>query len=161
MPAIQEQDKKTTIEALASQAKNVRIEFVDGGFLGQHGGWLRFSGEGEKSLKELYERFGQEGIDTFNKTYVTSEFEQGIERRTHDLLKSAVNTPDDDDFLYRLRVNMFQEEESLRNLLKVIRSGGEVKIVLGEIDRWEMGNKYAQDPKEGAISIRLARPKSS
>ncbi len=158
MQSPQEQETVSTIESLFPRAAQVFIGFVDGGWYGQ-GDWLEFRGDGKAELRELAERFGEKGVDAFSQAFVTPEFEQGIEARVKNLTQDIIDAADEilaPDVNY-IRNKWAAERSLLQELLRGIRGGEEVQVLLGDKHYIQRGRNFGNVPEEGTVSIALKR----
>lgn len=132
MTSPQEQGLGSTIESLVPQATEVYLNFVDGGYYGQ-GDWLEFRGDGEQALRELVEKFGDEGIDAFNQAFITPEFEESTRGRIKRLTDSIIADYEEDDApdVRYGRNKMSAERSRLEDLLKVLNMDVGYVILLG------------------------------
>lgn len=156
------------IEQLLSKATSVDIQYVDGGFLGDS--WFELSGKGRIALEELTQKFGQQGVDAFNKAFITPDFEQRIESRMARLTEDIRSTFDEAQSasdVAQSRSVRCAERDGLDNILRSLRRGEEVPI---KINRRE-GEHHFHDivgvrnelyfgifPARDAVLINLKKP---
>lgn len=161
MPSASELKRPPTIEGLLSVAVKVDIRYKDGGQLER--GWFELDGEGRPELEELIQRFGQQGIDAFNRAFITRSFGRELKKRTERLTQSIVDFASEDDApdISWMRGGLDASREGLRDLLKEIREGKEVPVLLGgkkPSSYYEQGFRYGQFPPKDAITIKLKKP---
>ena len=154
--AKEREERTSTLEQLLPKAISVDIKYVDGSFLGER--WFELDGEGRPALEQLVLRFGQDGVDAFNKAFITPDFEKHIEDHVTEIsddIKANFEDAQSDPDLKYYRGILSLARDGLQNILNDIRIGNEVPIRIHSIP---FGFPSVKFPSKDAISIILKKP---